>query len=81
MENGDVGRKMTKNKWDWAGHVNRMQSEKYANVTNPWLPEDRRRQPRRRSRNDLDVFKKDWWEGQWAVKNFREAFIQQWNTQ
>ncbi|PZC76499.1 hypothetical protein B5X24_HaOG204519 [Helicoverpa armigera] len=82
----DVGSKSAKLKWDWASHIYRIHPDKWANITTKWIPDDGRRplgRPRKRCREDLDNFYKDW--PQMATDRERwkamgEAFAQQWDN-
>jgi endonuclease/exonuclease/phosphatase family metal-dependent hydrolase len=82
----DVARKAAKLKWDWAGHVCRMPSELWAKTATEWQPDNskrRRGRPRRRWRDEIDSFLKDWPEAardRDAWKRRGEAFAQQWDT-
>ena len=81
----DVGVKTARLKWDWAGHVCRMHPQRWAKLATEWAPEGSRRRgrPRRRWRDDLDVFLNNWLEitlnrEDWKLR--REAFAQQWDN-
>ncbi|KAJ8714787.1 hypothetical protein PYW08_004768 [Mythimna loreyi] len=82
----DVAQKAAQLKWDWAGHVCRMSSELWARKTQDWCPDTATRgrgRPRRRWRDDLDVFLGNWNDmasdrDKW--KEWREAFAQQWDS-
>ncbi|KAJ8715750.1 hypothetical protein PYW07_010232 [Mythimna separata] len=82
----DVAQKAAQLKWDWAGHVCRMPIERWASKTQGWCPETARRgrgRPRRRWRDDLDVFLENWQEvaqSRERWKEWREAFAQQWDS-
>ena len=55
----DVGVKTAKLKWECAGYVSRMQTERWAKIVTHWTPEGghrRRGQPRRRWCDDLVMF-------------------------
>ncbi|CAG9133292.1 unnamed protein product [Plutella xylostella] len=82
----DVGAKTAKLKWDWAGHVCRMQPERWAKNATKWIPNNGRRRrgrPRKRWRDDLDNFNTEWCEqaqerDKWNVQG--ETFAQQWDN-
>ena len=82
----DLGVKTAKLKWDWAGHVCRMNPERWTKISTDWIPEEGHRirgRPKRRWRDDLDTFYKEWPElahnrAQWRKRG--EAFAQQWDT-
>uniref|UniRef100_A0A2H1VGL6 SFRICE_021038 n=1 Tax=Spodoptera frugiperda TaxID=7108 RepID=A0A2H1VGL6_SPOFR len=81
----DVGQKAASLKWNWAGHVCRMSDERWAKLTTEWSPLNvnrRRGRPRRRWRDELDAYEKDWPQkalhrDEW--KEGREAFALQWD--
>ncbi|KAJ8727801.1 hypothetical protein PYW08_016186 [Mythimna loreyi] len=39
----DVGKKAARLKWDWAGHVSRMQGDRWASIAMQWAPAERKR--------------------------------------
>ena len=58
-----MGNKTARLKYDWAGHVRRMHQDQWTRVITQWMPEDGRRcrgRPRKRWRDDLDAFMRDW---------------------
>ncbi|KAI8422812.1 hypothetical protein MSG28_006557 [Choristoneura fumiferana] len=60
--NADVGVKTAKLKRDWAGHICRMNPERWAKIVTEWAPSDRYRnrgRPKRRWR-DLDAYNVGW---------------------
>ncbi|KAJ2954579.1 hypothetical protein O0L34_g2871 [Tuta absoluta] len=81
----DAAHSAAKLKWDWAGHVCRMPDELWAKITTLWQPPTSRRRrgrPRRRWRDELDAFSKDWHseaQSRTGWKEKREAFAQQWD--
>ncbi|KAI5652175.1 hypothetical protein NE865_00513 [Phthorimaea operculella] len=81
----DVGKKAARLKWDWAGHVCRMHTERWAKIATDFIPEERRRRgrPRKRWRDDLVDYDPNWSEtaaDRKAWKERGEAFAQQWDT-
>ena len=82
----DVGKKAARLKWDWAGHVSRMQNDRWAKVSTQWVPADGRRRrgrPKKRWRDDLDAHCNGWFEvalEKTTWKDVGEAFAQQWDT-
>uniref|UniRef100_A0A2H1WII8 SFRICE_034169 n=1 Tax=Spodoptera frugiperda TaxID=7108 RepID=A0A2H1WII8_SPOFR len=59
----DVGHKAASLKWNWAGHVCRMSDEGWVKLTTEWSPLNvhrRRGRHRRRWRDELDIYDKDW---------------------
>ncbi|XP_061723682.1 uncharacterized protein LOC133529896 [Cydia pomonella] len=58
----DVGTKTVRLKWDWAGHVCRMHSDRGASIATKWMPQVKRGRgrPRLRWRDDLDTFFSNW---------------------
>lgn len=82
----DVTQTAAKLKWDWAGHVCRMPDEKWAKTTTDWIPQDIKRprgRPRRRWKDELDAYLKDWSTIATDRNNWREgreAFAQQWDN-
>ena len=80
----DVAEKAAKLKWDWAGHVCRMPDKLWAQIAQNWCPETVSRgrgRPRRRWRDELDRFLKNWKDEarkREVWKKWREAFAQEW---
>lgn len=73
-------------KLDSAGHVCRMESDRWAQIITNWFPHEtcrRRGRPRRRWQDELDAYLKNWLvmeqdRGIWRHKGV--AFAQQWDT-
>ena len=83
----DVVEHVQKMKWRWAGHVARMNENRWATRCTDWIPRDRKRpagRPLQRWRDDLVKFKgNNWREGcqdraKW--KKFLEGYLQQWSA-
>ena len=55
----DVGHRSAKLKWDWAGHIHRLDQDRWARIVMQWVPDDERRRrgrPRKRWRGNMDAF-------------------------
>ena len=80
----DAIKTVLKMKWKWAGHIGRMQDERWTAKCTMWMPTGRRRKgaPRRRWRDDIVKYAgKDWIElsrnrDQW--RGLAEGYILQW---
>ena len=72
-------------KWNWAGHVQRLNDNRWTKRLTEWIPRDKKRSRGRqkaRWRDELDQFHKDWRRvaldrEKW--RKTRKAFVQQWN--
>ena len=73
-------------KWNWAGHVQRFQDNRWTKRTTEWIPRDQKRsigRQRTRWRDELDRYEKNWRRMTQDRKKWREmrkAFAQQWDT-
>lgn len=77
----DVGVAIAKLKWNWAGHVCRMNPDRWARIATEWVPDGRRKRgrPRRRWRDDFDSYLADWSEKALERKNWPLPVLGSWN--
>ena len=82
----DIIEVIKKQKWRWAGHVARMQDNRWTKRLTDWTPKDKRlkKRPSTRWRDEIVRFAGNLWQRQASCratwKRLGEAFVQQWTT-
>lgn len=82
----DVGKRITKLKWNWAGHLARREDDRWTKAVSEWWPREGRRsvgRPSARWSDDIVKVSGRTWirlaqdRDEWRIK--KEAYAQQWD--